>query len=199
MLYRPNTGTLCIWLCIVLCLTSCTKPVETVQELEEPLEVHDIMMPESPKQNVSGPPNKTIDEETELEQQLDDTIEETIEEVPVEEESLAYVGEAESGYENASSTEYYANDFQSAGVIYGDDGTKYTWYSQNVLPGGGLTDLNENGRTVDERGFVVDGDGYIAVSSSDYGQGSIIDTPFGQAKVYDTGCDSGVIDVYTDF
>ena len=108
-------------------------------------------------------------------------------------------GEAESGYTYASSTEYYDNDFQSAGVVYGEDGTKYTWYSQNVLSGGGLTELNENGRTVDDRGFVVDGDEYIAVSSSDYEQGTVLDTSFGPAKVYDTGCDSGVIDVYTDF
>lgn len=199
MLYRPNAGTLCIWLCIVLLLTSCAEPVEVAQEPEGPLEVHDIMMPEPPKQNVSESLKKAIDKETEREWHLGDPVDEIIEEVPVEEESLAYVGEAESGYEYASSTEYYDNDFQSAGVIYGDDGTKYTWYSQNVLPGGGLTELNENGRTVDERGFVVDGDGYIAISSSDYEQGSIVDTPFGQAKVYDTGCDSGVIDVYTNF
>lgn len=93
----------------------------------------------------------------------------------------------------------YDNDFQSAGVVYGEDGTRYTWYSQNVLPGGGLTELNNNGRHVDERGFVCDGDGYIAVASNDYDLGTVVDTPFGAAKVYDGGCDSGTIDVYTDF
>jgi len=190
MLHRSNASALCLWLCIALFLTSCAEPVQAAQEPERPLEVHDIMMPEPPKQNVSEPLKKAIDKETEREWHLDDPVEEAIEEVPVEEESLAYVGEAESGYTYASSTEYN-NDFQSTGVVYGDDGTMYTWYSQNVLPGGGLTELNENGRTVDDRGFVVDGDGYIAVSSSDYEQGTVIDTPFGQAKVYDSGCDSG--------
>ena len=90
-----------------------------------------------------------------------------------------------------------AGEFQWLGVVE-DDGVRYTWYSQNVLPGGGLDELNANGRHV-EGGYVVDGDGYIAVASSDYEKGTVIDTPFGVAKVYDTGCESGTVDVYTDF
>ena len=92
---------------------------------------------------------------------------------------------------------YSDNDFKSQGVIYEND-TRYTWYSQNVLPGGGLTELNENGRHVED-GFVKDGDGYIAVASSDYEIGTVVETPFGEGKVYDTGCASGTIDIYTDF
>lgn len=93
----------------------------------------------------------------------------------------------------------YNNSFQSEGVRYDGD-TRYTWYSQNVLPGGGLTELNNNGRHVDgETGFIMDGDGYIAVASSDYPQGTIVSTPWGEAKVYDSGCSHGTIDVYTDF
>ena len=90
-----------------------------------------------------------------------------------------------------------AADFMRQGVIYEND-TRYTWYSQRVLQGGGLTELNENGRHVED-GFVKDGDGYIAVASSDYEIGTVVDTPFGEGKVYDTGCASGTIDVYTDF
>lgn len=90
-----------------------------------------------------------------------------------------------------------ASEFQWLGVVE-EDGVRYTWYSQNVLPGGGLDELNANGRHV-EGGYVVDGDGYIAVASSDYEKGTVIDTPFGEAKVYDTGCASGTIDVYTNF
>lgn len=90
-----------------------------------------------------------------------------------------------------------ASEFQWLGVVE-EDGVRYTWYSQNVLPGGGLTELNANGRHV-EGGYVVDGDGYIAVASSDYEKGTVIETPFGTAKVYDTGCESGVVDVYTNF
>jgi len=104
-------------------------------------------------------------------------------------------------YEEPSYTyeESYSSDFKSMGVIYDDNGTKYTWYSQNVLPGGGLDALNNNGRHVDDEGYIRDGDGYISVASSDHPIGTVIDTPFGEAKVYDTGCDSGTIDIYTDF
>lgn len=92
----------------------------------------------------------------------------------------------------------YTNDFKSAGVVY-ENGTRYTWYSQNVLPGSGLDELNSNGRHVDDDGYIRDGDGYIAVASSDHSQGDIVDTPWGQGKVYDSGCDSGTIDIYTNF
>ena len=94
--------------------------------------------------------------------------------------------------------EGYNGDFKSQGVVY-DGGVKYTWYSQNVLPGNGLTELNNNGRTVNSEGLVVDGDGYVAVASSDHEKGTVIDTPCGKAKVYDTGCPSGVVDVYTNY
>ena len=91
-----------------------------------------------------------------------------------------------------------AQEFQWLGVV-SDGDRMYTWYSENVLPGGGLADLNENGRHSDG-GFVKDGDGYIAVASCDYEKGTVIDTPFGQAKVYDTGYPApGQVDVYTSF
>lgn len=77
-----------------------------------------------------------------------------------------------------------------------DSGVKYTWYSQKVLPGGGL---DIPGRHVDENGYVVDGEGRIAVASSDLPIGTEVETPFGDAVVYDTGCASGVVDIYTDF
>lgn len=100
---------------------------------------------------------------------------------------------------NTATVSYNGNtsNFKSQGVIY-MNGVRYTWYSQNVLPGGGLTALNNNGRHV-ENGFVKDGDGYIAVASSDYAQGTIVNTPFGAGKVYDSGCASGTIDIYTDY
>jgi len=106
-------------------------------------------------------------------------------------------------YEEPNFVEYTysadSSDFQTSGVVYDEYGIRYTWYSQNVLPGGGLNDLNSNGRHVDENGYICDNEGYIAVASSDYEMGTIVDTPFGEAKVYDTGCPSGTIDVYTDF
>lgn len=91
-----------------------------------------------------------------------------------------------------------AQEFQWLGVV-SDEQHTYTWYSERVLPGGGLDDLNASGRH-SEDGFVKDGDGYIAVASCDYEKGTVIDTPFGQAKVYDTGyLAPGQVDVYTSF
>ena len=79
------------------------------------------------------------------------------------------------------------------GVIYWG-GYRYTYYSELVLPGYGLS---IEGRHVDEYGFVCDGAGYICVASSSLPWGSIVDTPFGrQGKVYDSGCAWDVIDIY---
>ena len=98
-------------------------------------------------------------------------------------------------YEPTYTPAYYGDpsDFQTAGVVY-EDGVTYTWYSQNVLPGGGL---DIPGRTTNDEGYVCDGDGNICVASSDYEIGTQLDTPWGDAVVYDTGCASGVVDVYT--
>lgn len=94
----------------------------------------------------------------------------------------------------------YNNSFQSDGVAHIGD-TEFNWYSQNVMPGGGLEELNNNGRHVDEEsGFVVDGDGFIAVASP-WGVdevGTEIETPFGPGKVYDEN-QGDTYDLYTDF
>lgn len=109
-----------------------------------------------------------------------------------------------TAYYSASNDAFSAEDgvtaaeFQWRGIV--EDGEHfYTWYSERVLPGGGLVELNENGRH-SEDGFVKDGDGFIAVASCDYEKGTVIETPFGAAKVYDTGyLQPGQIDVYTSF
>lgn len=132
-----------------------------------------------------------------------ETVEEVQEEPAVEEvyNEPVWEGDYDPYYEYNVDYGYsgggsYNNDLRSAGVIYGDDGTRYTWYSQRVLPGGGL---DIPGRHVDESGYVCDGDGNIAVASSDYAYGTQLETPFGPAVVYDSGCDSGTVDIYTDF
>lgn len=74
-------------------------------------------------------------------------------------------------------------------------GYRYTYYSQSVLPGGGL---RIPGRHV-EKGCVVDEDGYICVASSTHPKGTIVPTPlveFPKGKVYDSGCAYGTIDLY---
>ena len=95
-------------------------------------------------------------------------------------------------YEN-----YYSSDeLRYLGVIYEGD-FRWTWYSQNVLPGGGL---DIPGRHVDENGYICDENDRICLASSDLEWGTIVTTPFGkEGCIYDCGCASGTLDVYVDF
>lgn len=78
------------------------------------------------------------------------------------------------------------------------DGHKETYYSQNVLPGSGL---NIPGRHVADDGTIRDGEGYISVAAdpSYMPRGSVLMTSLGPAKVYDTGCAYGTIDIYVNW
>lgn len=78
------------------------------------------------------------------------------------------------------------------------DGHKETYYSENVLPGVGL---NIPGRHVADDGTIRDGEGYISVAAdpSYLSRGSVVMTSMGPAKVYDTGCAYGTIDIYVNW
>ena len=92
-----------------------------------------------------------------------------------------------------SSALYTPGQFQNLGVVYYGD-YKWTWYSERVLPGGGL---KIPGRHNDENGYICDEDGYICLASSTLSKGTILNTPFGkQGKIYDSGCAVGTVDVY---
>lgn len=96
----------------------------------------------------------------------------------------------------ATVAQYSIDDLEFQGIIHAL-GKKWTFYSERVLPGGGL---NIPGRHTAD-GFVRDGEGYIVLAaSSSVGHGTIVDTPFGsQGKVYDTcaSCHADWFDVYT--
>lgn len=93
----------------------------------------------------------------------------------------------------ASTNLYSASSFKSAGAINWN-GYRWTWYSERVLPGGGLS---IPGRHNDENGYICDSDGYICLASNDLSKGTVVETPFGKkGKVYDSGCASGTLDVY---
>ena len=82
------------------------------------------------------------------------------------------------------------------------DGWKWTYYSQRVLPGGGLS---IPGRHVDSDGFVCDENEYICLASTvveDKANGAMYWTPFGRwGKVYDYcgGVSVATLDVYVDW
>ena len=84
--------------------------------------------------------------------------------------------------------------FRKHGVIYGN-GYKYTWYSEKVLPGGAL---EIPGRWSDGN-YVRDEDGYIVMAHESLPMGTVIDSPFGEGKIYDRCPTPGVLDVYTSF
>lgn len=119
-------------------------------------------------------------------------------EIPKEEEKEIEVNNTTAIISNNTETNsiYSASQFMSMGVINWNN-WRWTWYSENVLSGGGLNIPN---RHVDENGYVCDGEGYICLSSSVLPKGTIIETPFGKSgKIYDSGCASDTIDVYTSF
>ena len=95
--------------------------------------------------------------------------------------------------EQSQSAYYSANTFMNIGVINWN-GWRWTWYSEKVLPGGGL---NIPGRHNDSDGYVCDENGYICLASSSLDYGTVISTPLGkQGKIYDSGCAYNTIDVY---
>lgn len=93
---------------------------------------------------------------------------------------------------NSNSGFISLDDFLFQGVVYAN-GYKFTYYSQSVLPGGGLS---IPGRHVNANGYVCDGDGYIVAAGS-LAMGSVVPTPFGaSAKIYDRGTTGNHIDIY---
>lgn len=73
-----------------------------------------------------------------------------------------------------------------------------TWYSTNEGCGQ-TTAVPIPGKHVADDGTIRDEDGYICVASSDLKMYSIVMTSVGPGKVYDCGCSSGTIDVYTNW
>jgi hypothetical protein len=83
------------------------------------------------------------------------------------------------------------------GAIY-FNGHRETYYSEKVLPGNGL---RIPGRHVADDGTIRDENGYICVAA-DPGflpKGTILITSLGPAKVYDSGCAFGTVDIYVNW
>ena len=97
-------------------------------------------------------------------------------------------------YQEPVSYAYYSpSEFRVLGVIYWGN-WRWTWYSERVLPGGGL---HIPGRYTDSLGYVRDEYGYLCLASEALPWGTVVDTPFGSpGRVYDNGCDYDVLDVY---
>lgn len=132
---------------------------------------------------------RAMEVETETETVYSPTEESTVEETAAPAEDT---DEMTSEFTEAV---YTPGELKYHGVLYWND-HKWTWYSEKVLPGGGL---DIPGRYTDEDGFVCDEDGYICIAAdpSYISYGTVIDTPFGRpGKIYDCGCAYGTVDVY---
>ena len=105
--------------------------------------------------------------------------------------------EIQTQTETTASTAVYTPEyFKQAGVLTWG-GSKWTWYSEKILPGEGLY---IPGRHLDESGYVCDENNYIvcAADLSYIPRYTVIETPLGKlGKIYDTGCAYGVVDIYT--
>lgn len=104
--------------------------------------------------------------------------------------SYSYSG----GYSGGSTVTSLSDLLNGQGRAVDGNGTSYTYYNHDL----GYGALDIPGENFDSNGVSYDGDGYIVVASSDYGKGTVLDTPYGEAKVYDTGCASGTVDIYTN-
>lgn len=83
-----------------------------------------------------------------------------------------------------------------SGGVYYFGGHKETWYSTKERSGQS-TAVPIPGKHADNNGIIRDSDGYVCVASSDHRIYSIVETSWGPAKVYDTGCRHGTVDIYT--
>lgn len=105
-----------------------------------------------------------------------------------------------SGKFDAYSKEGYmtTEEFKNYGIV-NHNGECFTYYSELVLPGGGL---DIPGRYTDCEGYVCDGEGYVVLATPDeyiHPRGSIIELPTGRmGKFYDF-CPEGNIDVYVNW
>lgn len=146
--------------------------------------------------NIVNEENPNINLDTNNEIPYEENVETPAEtQIFIEEETQNQIIEEEPAIlENTNLSSLTPEDLLQNGVIYWGD-WRFTWYSENVLPGGGL---NIPGRWSDGN-FVRDGDGFICCASEDLSFGSILSTPWGDAKVYDSGCDYGTIDIYTSW
>lgn len=98
----------------------------------------------------------------------------------------------------AAETAAYAASYQES---YGDGsgGYKYSGYYPDENTGAFAYDENLE-VFLGEDGIYRDSDGYVVVAANkgQLGAFDLVDTEYGQGKVYDTGCGYGIIDVYKE-
>lgn len=195
--------------------------VQTEELTEEVTEVEAIKEEENTEEEIEDNEEKNVEETKEEdgfgtpiivdnpEVETTNSEENQVEEIEIVRDYVSYddlsVEEREVALQNGTlALEYsglYTNSSdrltKSRGALY-YNGHKETYYSEKVLPGSGL---RIPGRHVADDGTIRDEDGYICVAAdwSYMPKGSVLVTSLGPAKVYDTGCSYGTIDIYVSW
>ena len=86
-----------------------------------------------------------------------------------------------------------AQNFKTCGVLHSKN-YRFTWYSSKVL-----YHYRTPEWTTDDANIYRDKDGYVVIASYSHKMGTVIDTPFGEGKVYDKCGVAGTIDVYVNW
>ena len=142
-------------------------------------------------------PTEQEEIQIEEEQVIDDVISVSYDEMSIEEkENALYNGTLALEYSGLYT--YTDNKLTKQRGVYDYNGHHETYYDEKSLPG---TGLNIPGRHVADDGTIRDEEGYICVAANQeyMAKGSILITSLGPAKVYDTGCAYGTIDIYVNW
>jgi hypothetical protein len=197
-----NSKVICFFITIILvmscCLIGCTAvnetkssnsiPSTTVSATQETVVTTIAPTTASPTKATEAPTEKPTKKEEPKEEDYSNEIEES-DEIDFNDNDYNY----NMSNDGASYSSY---EFMNAGVVEWG-GWTWTYYSERILPGEGLW---IPGRWTDAEGYICDENGYVCLASTSVPRYSIIETPFGRTgKVYDSGCDYGVMDVYVNW
>ncbi len=182
-----NALTIALALALMLCAGCVTKITESQDELPTAkyesafLQVRDVDGPEGAVRIAQEIEAREATEKAAQERQ-------EAEQAAVYEESYH---EPDYGYSGGYSG---SDGFMFEGIRPGVDSDTETWYSSNAA-----YHYRTGEWTADDEGYYRDSDGYYVVASNDYAEGTVVNTSKGEAKVYDSGTDSGNIDMYVNW
>lgn len=112
------------------------------------------------------------------------------------EEAIAALNDGSLKMEYSAVYSYNGLNKRRGAIYY--NGHRETYYSEKVLPGNGL---QIPGRHVADDGTIRDENGYICVAADPgfLARGTVLITSLGPAKVYDSGCAYGTVDIYVNW
>lgn len=163
-------------------------------------EENEVELPTEQEENTENEvelPTEQEEIQIEEDQVIDDVISVSYDEMSIEEkENALYNGTLALEYSGLYT--YTDNKLTKQRGVYDYNGHHETYYDEKSLPG---TGLNIPGRHVADDGTIRDEEGYICVAANQeyMAKGSILITSLGPAKVYDTGCAYGTIDIYVNW